>query len=149
MLQYSLDISIHFRFQLSLFLLLLQVRQVTEVVPMHLSSPSWIKTTSHPSNLLSTDTRDMLYTLMLVMVPHLAEVKIFVFQIMPMQILIPSQTLAVPIDYQAGIPTARPRRGIFLLALINSHLTRLKHFILINFWLNSHDVDFAFRNTVR
>jgi hypothetical protein len=29
-------------------------------------------------------------------------------------------------------------------AHIHSHLTRLKHFILINFWLN-----FAFRNTVR
>ena len=148
MLQYSLDISIHFRFQLSLFLLLLQVRQVTEVVPMHLSSPSWIKTTSHPSNLLSKSI-DMLYTLDQLMVPHLVVVMIFVLQIMPMQLLVPTQVQAIPIRHQAGIPTAQPRRGIFLLALINSHLTRLKHFILINFWLNFQDVDFAFRNTVR
>ena len=81
--------------------------------------------------------------------PDLVVVMILKLQIMSMQILVPTQTLAVPIDHQAGIPPAQPRRGIFLLALINSHLTRLKHFILINFWLNFHDVDFAFKNTVR
>ena len=66
-----------------------------------------------------------------------------------MQILVPTQILAIPIRHQAGIPLAQPRRRIFSLALINSHLTRLKHFILIKFSLNFQDVDFAFRNTVR
>jgi hypothetical protein len=77
---------------------------------------------------MSTDTVKMLYTLILVTYGPTfgGNHDIYISNNANANTGSYTQTLAIPIDHQAGIPPAQPRRRIFSLALMISHLTRLK-----------------------